>query len=635
VPLRRILRLAPWGLRERIFSSVRDQLLPRVAPQRRLRLARRIVPLSHPPRLPTMRVANDAPTMRVRGSKGWITARRDATASPVSVRRANLVRVLAALDAAGVEHFRIPTKAVRRTAVAVPADDRGRVLALLDDLAESDGGRLRIVSPPAGRFAQRRRRQRLEATVARVWWPVTDPHGNLVLGGDYACEVEFWRRQDDALVGPRANPVADVVPLDEPADRAPEMVFSAFADAADDTYRTRAVFTLTSPERVDFDIDAVYTWVDGGDPAWQARKARALGDNTWLAEANVQAANNSRFVSRDELRYSLRSLHCFAPWVRRVFIVTDDQVPAWLDTSHPAVTVVSHRDIFGDTGRLPTFNSHAIESRLHRIPGLSEHFLYLNDDVFFGRPVTPDMFFTPGGLTRFFPSHSRVNSAPSDPGDAPVIASGKNNRALIREAFGRVLTRKMLHTPHPSRRSVIAEIEQRFAEHVEATAGHQFRHPDDIALLSSLQQYYAYLTGQATAGELAYLYTDVADPHTPFRLADLLRHRNLDVFCLNDTNSDSALTGDQAELLADFLPAYFPFRSPFELGTHDGRTRRIEPPAAVPAQADRHAVASGGSPDVPAQTTKKPTKKAARPAGPAGKRVRKAAAKPAGAPTDA
>jgi hypothetical protein len=112
----------------------------------------------------------------------------------------------------------------------------------------------------------------------------------------------------------------------------------------------------------------------------------------------------------------------------------------------------------------------------------------------------------------------------------------------------------------------------------------------------------------------------------------VLRHRNLDVFCLNDTNSDSALTGDQAQLLADFLPLYFPFASPFELASHDGRTRRIEPPAAVPAQADRHAASATSPPDVPMQSTKKPVKKAA---GPATKRVRKAGAKPAAAPTDA
>jgi len=590
VHLRRILRLAPWSVRTRIFASVQDRVLPRVAPEQRLRLARRIVPLSHPPRLPAMRAAAGASTMRVRTGEGWVTARQQPAASPAGVRRENLDRVVAALDEAGVDWFRIPAKSAQRTAVAVPMAERARVVPVLERLATTGHGLFTAVQPGKARPSA--------ALVVRVCWPVTDPHGSLLLGAEFGCDVEFWREQDGALVGPRSNPIADVVRADEPVVSAPEPVFSAFSSPYDGTeYRTREIFTMVSPDRIDFPIDAVYTWVDGGDPAWQARKAAALGDNDWVGRVSEQTANNSRFVSRDELRYSLRALHCFAPWVRRIFLVTDDQVPAWLDTEHPQITVVSHREIFGDTGRLPTFNSQAIESRLHRIPGLSEHFLYLNDDVFLGRPVTPDLFFTSGGLTRFFPSGALVDSAPRSDSDAPVNSAGKNNRKLIQQAFGRVLTRKMMHTPHPSRRSVIREIEERFAEHVTATAAHQFRHPDDISLLSSLQQYYAYLTGRATPGDIRYLYTDLARPETPFKLAKLLRNRHLDAFCLNDTDSDPGAAAEQAALLADFLPAYLPFVSPFELAEPRPATVPIQPPPALalaqqvsvslPAQPDR------------------------------------------------
>jgi hypothetical protein len=177
------------------------------------------------------------------------------------------------------------------------------------------------------------------------------------------------------------------------------------------------------------------------------------------------------------------------------------------------------------------------------------------------------MFFTPGGLTRFFPSQALVDSAPRRHTDPPANSAGKNNRRLIQQAFGRVLTRKMKHTPHPSRRSVLAEIELRFAEQVTATAGHQFRHPDDIAMLSSLQQYYAYLTGRAAPGDIKYLYTDLADATTPLRLARLLHDRHLDAFCLNDTDSTPEAAAEQAALLAEFLPAFLPFPSPYELAT--------------------------------------------------------------------
>ena len=598
VPLRRILRYAPWPVRCRVLNSVQHRLLPRLAPERRLRTARLVVPLAPRTRL---RLAGPTATMPVRTRHGRLVARRAAQATPTGVRRENLDRVVAALDTAGVEWFRVPGESLTGTALAVPEEDRNRVVAALEALSATDAGLLEVVAP-AGR---RGRRARRGAQVLRMSWPVTDLRGSLVLGPEYGCEIEFWRAENGNLAGPRGNPVANLVPADEPVVYAPEPVFGPFC-APDDTtlYRTWEVFTMVSPDRVSFPIDVVYTWVDGEDPAWLERKSRALQENGWVAQVNGQTANDSRYVTRDELRYSLRSLHAFAPWVRHVFLVTDDQVPAWLDAAAPGLTLVSHREIFGDTGRLPTFNSQAIESRLHRIPGLAEHFLYLNDDVFLGRPVAPETFFTPGGLTRFFPSTAVVDSAPRRPNDPPANSAGKNNRRLIQEAFGRVLTRKMMHTPHPSRRSVIAEIELRFAEHVEATARHQFRHPDDIALLSSLQQYYAYLTGRATPGDIRYLYTDVADPVTPFRLSRLLHARHLDVFCLNDTDSDAAAAAEQDEMLAEFLPAYLPFASPYELALPRAGTTAMAP-TRTPVVARQASRAPGGQihPDIalPAQ----------------------------------
>uniref|UniRef100_A0A8C4X0I1 N-acetylglucosamine-1-phosphotransferase subunits alpha/beta n=1 Tax=Eptatretus burgeri TaxID=7764 RepID=A0A8C4X0I1_EPTBU len=102
----------------------------------------------------------------------------------------------------------------------------------------------------------------------------------------------------------------------------------------------------------------------------------------------------SRFADNEELRFSLRSLERHAPWIRRIHIVTNGQIPSWLDLDNPRVSLVTHEDIFPDHGHLPTFSSPAIESHLHHIPGISPLFLYFNDDVFLARDVWPEDFYT-------------------------------------------------------------------------------------------------------------------------------------------------------------------------------------------------------------------------------------------------
>jgi hypothetical protein len=174
------------------------------------------------------------------------------------------------------------------------------------------------------------------------------------------------------------------------------------------------------------------------------------------------------------------------------------------------------------------------------------------------------MFFTPAGRTKFFLSKAPIDQGPPLPEDPPVMCAAKNTRDLIARRFGRLVQQKFKHTPHPERRSVLQEIEEAFPAEVLGTATHQFRHRDDLAMPSSLHHYWSYLTGRAEPGHIRYMYTDLADPVTPLRLANLLTRRNFDAFCLNDTDSEAFVQAEQADLLAGFLPSYFPFAAPFE-----------------------------------------------------------------------
>ena len=137
------------------------------------------------------------------------------------------------------------------------------------------------------------------------------------------------------------------------------------------------------------DIDVVVLWVDGADPAWLEEKRKYAPPTA----ADSNSAN--RYRDWGLLPYWFRSIERFMPWVRKVHFVTWGHVPAFLNLDAPKLHVVRHED-FIPAEFLPTFSSHTIEMNIHRIPGLAEHFVYFNDDMFLLRAMEPDGFFRDG-----------------------------------------------------------------------------------------------------------------------------------------------------------------------------------------------------------------------------------------------
>ncbi|QSB15232.1 stealth family protein [Natronosporangium hydrolyticum] len=499
--------------------------------------------------------------------------------TPVQAARRNLATVRECLDAAGIPYFLVRGSEAIRFRVAVPASRReatGRALtralasrALYLQRIEH-GGEPRLATAHSIRAA-------VNDDYLRVMQFFTDPAHCLILGNGFGCEIEFWREEtegdqpgqpgegaagDRVLLAPRANLCSDAVRVAEPAVAVPESVLTPFTPrhrGEVPSYPSRAAFAEPIYSDVTFPIDVVYTWVDGEDPSWQQRRAAVAG-----TAYHRFAANSARFISHDELRYSLRSVWLNMPWVRTIYLVTDQQVPHWLDTEAPGIRVVDHREIFADPSVLPTFNSHAIETQLHHIPGLSEHFLYLNDDVCIGAPVVPELFFLANGASKFFKSPALVPMGKPDPEDIPSSVAGKNNRRLVEQQFGTLLTHKMKHVPHALRRSVLSEIEQEFAADHRRTAASRFRHDTDISVTSSLHHYYAFHTGRALPGDIRYSYFDLAIAETASRLRGLLARRDRQVFCLNDTTTEDGDGTSQRGLVLPFLETYFPLPSPFE-----------------------------------------------------------------------
>lgn len=128
-------------------------------------------------------------------------------------------------------------------------------------------------------------------------------------------------------------------------------------------------------------IDFVVTWVDGADPVWLSRKKAYLKDKLGvdMGDESVEDGDD-RYRDFGLFKYWFRSIEKYAPWVNKIFLITDRQIPEWLDVNHPKIRWVNH-DEFIPKEYLPTYSSPAIELNFHRIEELSENFVYFNDDV--------------------------------------------------------------------------------------------------------------------------------------------------------------------------------------------------------------------------------------------------------------
>lgn len=495
--------------------------------------------------------------------------------------RHNLELVTTVLERAGVDYFMVRGRSAQRYVLGVHRRHRSTVFREMREAYRSSA--LYAVKPGAGgsvALISAYVDGALAKAIKTGWTvrfaePLLSPAGKVVAGVEFGCDIEFWRDGVDllpggaaegastklrcktppaglegALVAPRPNRVADVLPLSAqvPATRA----------VGGRSYPTFEPFTWTLMDDVTFPVDVVYTWVDGEDPRHAAKRAEHRGD-----VALGLAANASRYASHDELLYSLRSVHMYAPFVRNIYIVTDDQVPAWLDQDAPGITVVDHREIFPDDA-LPTFNSHAIGTRLHHIPGLADHYLYFNDDVFLARLRRAEDYFYANGIAKVPFSPAQFGVGDIVRGEVAPNSAGKNVRSLLAADFDRGITNKFKHAPHPQLREVMTEIEERYSEVVGRTTRSRFRSVEDVGFAATLHHHYALLTGRAVPGEARMSYVDIGSVDAAERLARLQVHRRVDSFCLNDVDTPEHTREAVHEMVGAFLEERFPFPSPWE-----------------------------------------------------------------------
>lgn len=224
-------------------------------------------------------------------------------------------------------------------------------------------------------------------------------------------------------------------------------------------------------------IDAVVTWVDGNDPLHLAKRQRYQHE----ASSNTNGINPHRWACNDELRYCLRSIANHAPWIARIWIITDAQQPD-LSRLPPdlveRITIVDHRTLFaGYENALPTFNSLAIETLLWRIPDLAEHFVYFNDDVFLTGPLaTSDVFINGMPVLRGgWVDKSAITADPACRDDPALLNEHTQLNAAALAGFGPDRLFRAAHVAHPLSRSVLARLYDQHQERFAANISHRFR----------------------------------------------------------------------------------------------------------------------------------------------------------------
>lgn len=309
------------------------------------------------------------------------------------------------------------------------------------------------------------------------------------------------------------------------------------------------------------DIDFVVLWVDGDDPEWQAEKAKFVGKTD-----DRNAVN--RYRDANYFRYWFRAVEKYAPWVRKIHFVTWGHLPAFLNAEHPKLNIVNHTD-FIPQKYLPTFNSVAIEMNIHRIPGLSERFVFFNDDLFLLRPHSETDFFIDGkpclyAMEKPLPVNRKAETwVHIALNDICIINKHFYKAQVMKSHIGRFINRRyrwqenlrnyilyklypdyflgfnILHSPSPILKSTLALIWDKEPELLDNTCSHKFRDREDVN--QWLAVWWQIVSGVFEPRKPDHLNIDIEN-RTIDRICTEIENQHHHSICLNDPNPDLMLT---------------------------------------------------------------------------------------------
>lgn len=306
-------------------------------------------------------------------------------------------------------------------------------------------------------------------------------------------------------------------------------------------------------------IDVVFTWVDNTDEAWQ-KKYKKYKLEGIAAQLGQYATDSARFDNHNELFYSVKAVKKYLPWVRHIYIVTDNQIPDWLDQIK-GITIIDHTEII-DNEYLPTFNSHVIEAFLYRIPDLSENFIYFNDDVFVAKELPQEHFFSANNISSLFVSTKNLYAMQKKGVVTPTLKASLQSIELLQKHYPYNIKNPLVHTYFPLKKSGYEKAWQLFEKEIKAFLPNRFRGNNDLNMASFLVPWLLYCEGKAIEKVDICYYFNIRSRHALTRYEKLLKLKKLNAsphsFCANDFKSDSEnKLPDYHERLMGMLKRYY------------------------------------------------------------------------------
>jgi hypothetical protein len=282
---------------------------------------------------------------------------------------------------------------------------------------------------------------------------------------------------------------------------------------------------------------------------------------TWKGE---DFSNDRRLSNNNELKYSLRSVELNAPWVNKIFILMNNsKIPSWINPTDKII-ILEHTDTFPSKKYLPNINSNAIESTIANIPDLSEHYIYLNDDIFLGKKTKYTDFFTPDGK-------AIIDKIAKNRTKKYI----ENNLKKMNNNFKLNLNTKLppncntlsKHIPFPQIKSIVLKFNKEYAHYIHQLRSTKKRRPGNL-LYQQIHcpiSKYMLLKNKAVTRNFSNKHVDIrsSDKILSINLKKILRNKP-NFFCIKDEEDVPLNRQIVREKLTSFLESYYPNKATFE-----------------------------------------------------------------------